>query len=103
MVIPTDPIGSIPLPQALIDAIVSCGDGMDESLDPLYGEAIRDTISRFEATGSPSSAMASTGNTITSDLQRRRARKHGARWISHPLRRGARAAHAAPHERPISL
>ncbi|MEO8631230.1 MAG: hypothetical protein ABI612_24500, partial [Betaproteobacteria bacterium] len=26
---------------------------MDESLEPLYREAIRDTISRFEATGSP--------------------------------------------------
>ena len=41
MVIPTEPIGSIPRPQALIDAIAGCGDGMDESLDPLYGEAIR--------------------------------------------------------------
>src|SRR5690242_7153618 len=44
---------TIPRPQALIDAIATCSDGMDESLDPLYAEAIRDTISRFEATGSP--------------------------------------------------
>jgi 5-methyltetrahydropteroyltriglutamate--homocysteine methyltransferase len=50
--IPTEPIGSIPRPQALIDAIAAAGDGTHESLDPLYSEAIRDTISEFEATGS---------------------------------------------------
>ena len=50
--IPTEPIGSIPRPRKLIDAIAAVGDGMDESLDPLYAEAIRDTIAQFEATGS---------------------------------------------------
>jgi 5-methyltetrahydropteroyltriglutamate--homocysteine methyltransferase len=29
------------------------GDGLNPALDPLYDEAIRDTIERFEATGSP--------------------------------------------------
>ena len=29
------------------------GDGTDPALDPLYDEAIRDTIVQFEATGSP--------------------------------------------------
>src|SRR5579872_367023 len=53
MVIPTEPIGSIPRPQKLIDAIAAVGDGMLESLDPLYAEAIRDTVAEFEATGSP--------------------------------------------------
>lgn len=52
MSIPTEPIGSIPRPAALIDA-VSTRDHMDPSLDPLYDEAIRDTVERFEATGSP--------------------------------------------------
>ncbi len=50
--IPTEPIGSIPRPLELIEAIAA-RDGMDPSLDPLYDEAIRDTIRRFEATGSP--------------------------------------------------
>jgi 5-methyltetrahydropteroyltriglutamate--homocysteine methyltransferase len=50
--IPTEPIGSIPRPQALIDAIAATGDGAHASLDPLYSEAIRDTIREFEATGS---------------------------------------------------
>jgi 5-methyltetrahydropteroyltriglutamate--homocysteine methyltransferase len=36
----------------LIEAIATT-DGTDPSLDPLYEEAIRDTIERFEATGSP--------------------------------------------------
>lgn len=50
--IPTEPIGSIPRPLELIEA-VSRGDSEDPALDPLYDAAIRDTIARFEATGSP--------------------------------------------------
>ena len=53
MNIPTEPIGSIPRPPSLIDAVAACGDGTDPSLEPLYEAAIRDTIQRFEATGSP--------------------------------------------------
>jgi 5-methyltetrahydropteroyltriglutamate--homocysteine methyltransferase len=52
MTIPTEPIGSIPRPLALIEAVAT-RDGTDPSLEPLYEEAIRDTIERFEATGSP--------------------------------------------------
>jgi 5-methyltetrahydropteroyltriglutamate--homocysteine methyltransferase len=53
MRIPTEPIGSIPRPIRLIRAIAACGDHADPKLDPLYEDAIRDTIERFEATGSP--------------------------------------------------
>src|SRR5580692_7933605 len=52
MTIPTEPIGSIPRPLALIEAI-TMRDGTDPRLAPLYDEAIRDTLARFEATGSP--------------------------------------------------
>ena len=52
MTIPTEPIGSIPRPLRLIEAVAAT-DGADPALDPLYEEAIRDTIARFEATGSP--------------------------------------------------
>ncbi len=52
MTIPTEPIGSIPRPLELIEALAS-GDHMDPKLKPLYEIAIRDTIERFEATGSP--------------------------------------------------
>ena len=51
--IPTEPIGSIPRPLQLIEAIRKRQDGNDPALEPLYEEAIRDTIERFEATGSP--------------------------------------------------
>ena len=53
--IPTEPIGSIPRPQELIDGTATFGrgeispDGLQELQDP----ALRDTIERFEATGSP--------------------------------------------------
>lgn len=52
MTIPTEPIGSIPRPLELIQALSAQG-GADASLEPLYDAAVRDTIARFEATGSP--------------------------------------------------
>jgi len=52
MIIPTEPIGSIPRSPELIEAIQKSG-STDPALDPLFEEAIRDTIERFEATGSP--------------------------------------------------
>jgi 5-methyltetrahydropteroyltriglutamate--homocysteine methyltransferase len=50
--IPTEPIGSIPRPLGLLRAIEERG-ATDAALDPLYEEAIEDTIREFEATGSP--------------------------------------------------
>jgi 5-methyltetrahydropteroyltriglutamate--homocysteine methyltransferase len=52
MIIPTEPIGSIPRPLELIEAIKIKG-SLDPALGLLFDEAIRDTIARFEATGSP--------------------------------------------------
>jgi 5-methyltetrahydropteroyltriglutamate--homocysteine methyltransferase len=51
--IPTEPIGSIPRPIKLVEAVNDLGDGTDARLDVLYDEAIRGTIQQFEATGSP--------------------------------------------------
>lgn len=52
MLIPTEPIGSIPRPLPLIDELkIRASD--DPALEVLYDEATRDTIARFEATGSP--------------------------------------------------
>ena len=53
MLLPTEPIGSIPRPPRLIEAVEAIGDHEDPRLTPLYEAAIRDTIERFEATGSP--------------------------------------------------
>src|SRR6266850_7014940 len=52
MIIPTEPIGSIPRPIPLIKAVAD-GSIADPNLDPLYEAAVKDTIERFEATGSP--------------------------------------------------
>src|SRR5919202_3075968 len=52
MTIPTEPIGSIPRPLRLIEAVAAT-DGTSPALDPLYEEAVRDTVAQFEATGSP--------------------------------------------------
>jgi 5-methyltetrahydropteroyltriglutamate--homocysteine methyltransferase len=51
-IIPTEPIGSIPRPADLIERIAKA-DSEDPNLAPFYEVAIRDTIERFEATGSP--------------------------------------------------
>ena len=53
MTIPTEPIGSIPRPRHLLDQIAALGDHADPRLDPIYEEAVRDTLTTFEATGSP--------------------------------------------------
>jgi 5-methyltetrahydropteroyltriglutamate--homocysteine methyltransferase len=50
--IPTEPIGSIPRPIDLIER-VSRGDSDDPNFAALYEDAVRDTIERFQATGSP--------------------------------------------------
>src|ERR1700744_5845081 len=55
MAIPTEPIGSIPRPAALIETIVAFHN-KNASTDPpeaANAEALRDTIQRFEQTGSP--------------------------------------------------
>jgi 5-methyltetrahydropteroyltriglutamate--homocysteine methyltransferase len=52
MTIPTEPIGSIPRPLKLIEAIAASG-GDNIALESLYDAAVKDTITRFEATGSP--------------------------------------------------
>src|SRR5574337_1173305 len=55
MPIPTEPIGSIPRPLALIDAVRKFRSGrLDQrDLDAVYADALSDTIRRFEETGSP--------------------------------------------------
>jgi 5-methyltetrahydropteroyltriglutamate--homocysteine methyltransferase len=52
--IPTEPIGSIPRPQSLIEAAQAFGSGRMSQSDllSLYESAVQDTILRFEATGS---------------------------------------------------
>jgi 5-methyltetrahydropteroyltriglutamate--homocysteine methyltransferase len=53
MHIPTEPIGSIPRPASLLDAIERAGSDEHPSLTPLYEAAVRDTVAQLEATGSP--------------------------------------------------
>ena len=55
MPIPTEPIGSIPRPPELIDGMQQLASRRisARTMRSLYERAIRDTIQRFEATGSP--------------------------------------------------
>ncbi|MFC0773876.1 hypothetical protein [Terrimonas alba] len=55
MKIKTEPIGSIPRPIELIEAMVAhaAGQVQKQELDKLFDWAIADTIKNFEATGSP--------------------------------------------------
>jgi 5-methyltetrahydropteroyltriglutamate--homocysteine methyltransferase len=55
MAIPTEPIGSIPRPPELIQAITAFQQGAltQDALDAAYDAALRDTIERLEQTGSP--------------------------------------------------
>jgi len=49
MPLPTEPIGSIPRPPELIEAVAAGS----ADLDALYDDAVRDTIARLEEAGSP--------------------------------------------------
>jgi 5-methyltetrahydropteroyltriglutamate--homocysteine methyltransferase len=53
--VPTEPIGSIPRPVELIEGTQAAAEGRvsPDELDALFAHAVQDTISRFEATGSP--------------------------------------------------
>lgn len=53
MTILTEPIGSIPRPLPLIEALARLGASDDPCLDLLYEDAIRATVERLEAAGSP--------------------------------------------------
>ncbi|MEO7191094.1 MAG: cobalamin-independent methionine synthase II family protein [Vicinamibacterales bacterium] len=55
MTLPTEPIGSIPRPLELVRGMreFAAGRMSAASLDALVDEALRDTIERFEQTGSP--------------------------------------------------
>jgi 5-methyltetrahydropteroyltriglutamate--homocysteine methyltransferase len=52
MAIPTEPIGSIPRPVKLIETVSQKGSD-DPAVAGLYEEAVKDTVRRFEETGSP--------------------------------------------------
>ena len=53
--IPTEPVGSIPRPRELQDAMVSHSQGeiSTEDLESLFDAIVCETIAKFEATGSP--------------------------------------------------
>lgn len=55
MTLPTEPIGSIPRPRNLRDAVAAAAAGAlaATELEALYDDAVRDTLRRFEETGSP--------------------------------------------------
>lgn len=55
MPLPTEPVGSLPRPQALIDGMqaAAVGDLDVDRLEELLDDAVRDTLRRFEETGSP--------------------------------------------------
>jgi 5-methyltetrahydropteroyltriglutamate--homocysteine methyltransferase len=55
MAIPTEPIGSLPRPPQLIQAIAAAAANKitQDALEEAYSEALRDTFDRLEETGSP--------------------------------------------------
>src|SRR2546421_9914097 len=55
MPIPTEPIGSIPRPPELVEAMRQLASGRisTDTVRPRHDRATRDTIQRFEAAGSP--------------------------------------------------
>ncbi|CAN5336800.1 hypothetical protein BH09GEM1_BH09GEM1_27210 [soil metagenome] len=101
--IPTEPLVASRGRPELIQA-VAAGTIVEPNLDPRYEAAVRDTIERFEETGSP---IISDGeqrkyhNPL--DILGRGTGRYRARRIQVSLCREARSAHAAPHWWSIPL
>ena len=55
MTIPTEPVGSVPRPRYLLDAIAGAAAGTVDAatLEAAYDRAVQETIAAFEAPGSP--------------------------------------------------
>lgn len=55
MTIPTEPVGSVPRPAYLLEALRGAAEGRVDpaTLEAIYDRAVRETITAFEATGSP--------------------------------------------------
>ncbi|NOK58449.1 MAG: Methionine synthase II (cobalamin-independent) [Chloroflexi bacterium AL-W] len=89
MPIPTEPIGSIPRPAELIKGIQAFQEGAlsQQKLDALYDAAIRDTIARFEATGS---------SVITDGEQSK------SNFVTYSIHRADNIAPVRPMQIPIS-
>ena len=100
--IPTEPIGSIPRPPQLLEAIAANPE--DPALEGLYEAAVRDTIEQFEATGSP---------VITDGEQRKYHNfltycvhglaEYGPRRLQDSIRGGPHAAHPSADRRTVPL
>jgi 5-methyltetrahydropteroyltriglutamate--homocysteine methyltransferase len=91
MQIPTEPIGSIPRPTNLL-GLLSQLDYEDPRLNPLYEEAVRDTIARFEETGSP----------VITDGEQRKYQNfwtYGVQGLTNTAPEGFRIPFAAGHVR----
>ena len=87
----------------LIEALETT-DSDDPSLEPLYEAAIKDTIERFEATGSPDHHRRRTTEIPQFlDLLRPRSGEHRARRLQDSFCRRPHAADAPAHERAVPL
>ena len=103
MAIPTEPIGSIPRPQALLTAIASWESGATTAADlaAAYDNAVRDTIRRLEEAGLAGRDRRRAGQAELRHLPDRGACGPGPRRRCHPVRRRPPAAASPADRRPF--
>jgi 5-methyltetrahydropteroyltriglutamate--homocysteine methyltransferase len=105
MTLPTEPIGSIPRPLALIDGMRAAGEGLlgPAALETLYDDAVQDTLRRFEETGSPVVTDGEQRKQSFATYTGRRAHEPRTGRRDHPVRGRPRPPAPAPDVRPVSL
>ena len=105
MVIPTEPVGSVPRPDYLLDAFKKHGEGaLDaDGLHQAVDRAVAETVVAMEATGSPVITDGEQSKPSFRHLSDRRPGEPGARRRGDPLRRRAHAAAAAADGGPLPL
>ena len=102
--IPTEPIGSIPRPLELIEAIAAMRRRHRPGLDPLYDEADprhHRAVRGHRLAGHHRRRAAEVPQLL--DLQRPGPAEHRARRLQDPVRRRPRPPHAAAHRRAVPL
>ncbi len=99
MTLPTEPIGSIPRPPALQEGMAAAAGGRlgQADLEALFDDAVRDTLRRFEETGSTGRDRRRAAQAELRDVPGRRPREPGARRRDDPVRGRPCATAARAH------
>ena len=106
MTIPTEPVGSVPRPRYLLDALAGSRDRYRrrvDSLEAAYDRAVRETIARVRGDGVARDHGWRAGEGELRDVSAARRHEPRARRRRHPVRGWSHAPAAPPRRGPVQI